>query len=52
MSNLLLESVATETLKVPKISLIQFTAEHISAVLSNTLEDSFTGKRVVDLTNA
>jgi NADPH:quinone reductase-like Zn-dependent oxidoreductase len=51
MSNLLLESVATETLKVPEIHLIQFTAEHISAVLNNTLEDSFTGKRVVDLTS-
>ena len=51
MSNLLLDSVVKGTLHAPDISLIEFTAENISAVLNNELNEVFTGKRVVNLTN-
>ena len=47
MSNLLLESVAKDELKVPEIDLIEFNAEHISTALKTQLAGGFTGKHVV-----
>ena len=49
MSNLLLESLEKGDLIVPKVSLIDFTPEAISAALNKQLAGGFTGKQVVKL---
>ena len=49
MSNLLLDSVEKGDLIVPEISLIEFSAAHISAALNKQLAGGFTGKQVVKL---
>lgn len=51
MSNLLLENIAKGNLTVPKVSLVAFNAEQISAALSRQLAGGFTGKQVVKTTS-
>lgn len=49
MSNLLLENVAQQTLKVPKVSLIEFSANAVSVALNEQLAGGVTGKRIVKI---
>ena len=51
MSNVLLDNLSKNDLVVPKVSLIEFTAEQVSVALHKQLAGGFTGKQVVKIGN-
>jgi len=49
MSNLLLDGVAKGIISTPNVTLIEFTAEHVSRALHTQINGGFTGKQVVKI---
>lgn len=49
MAKLLLENVAKGNIKVPKISIVNFDAQSISAALHKQIGGGFTGKQIVEI---
>ncbi|TMM46451.1 zinc-binding dehydrogenase [Colwellia ponticola] len=49
MSNQLLDGLAAGTLYTPKVTLIDFSAQHVSEALQKQISDGFTGKQVVNI---
>jgi len=52
MSKLLLESVGNDTIKVPDINQINFSAQAVSTALTKQLAGGFTGKQVVRVSDS
>ncbi|SFC09051.1 zinc-binding dehydrogenase [Pseudoalteromonas denitrificans] len=49
MSKLLLESVAKNTVKVPEVNMVEFSATKVSEALHKQLNGGFTGKQIVNI---
>ncbi|KKL79158.1 hypothetical protein LCGC14_2017670, partial [marine sediment metagenome] len=52
MGNLLLDNLASGSIKIPQISEVEFNASSISQALNKQIAGGFTGKQVVKVSHA